>query len=107
MQEIRSSNPSVVIGICDPNKSQGWHHRRQLKLCVDSLSKDGCSWWVLKAYFTTIKQAKFSWGTASRYIGKHWIHRQKHGLYIQTKIWLRVSDYQKMASNQVLSKSFE
>ena len=27
MQEIRSSNPPVVTGICDPNKSQGRHHR--------------------------------------------------------------------------------
>ena len=27
MQEICSSNPSVVTGICDPNKSQGRHNR--------------------------------------------------------------------------------
>ena len=27
MQEIRSSNPPVVIGICDPNKSQPRQHR--------------------------------------------------------------------------------
>ena len=26
MQEICSSNPPVVAGICDPNKSQAWHH---------------------------------------------------------------------------------
>ena len=27
MQEIRNSNPPVVTGICDPNKSRAWHHR--------------------------------------------------------------------------------
>ena len=27
MHEIRSSNPPVVTGICDPNKSQARHHR--------------------------------------------------------------------------------
>ena len=26
MQEICSSNPPVVTGICDPNKSQAQHH---------------------------------------------------------------------------------
>ena len=26
MQDIRSSNPAVVTGICDPNKSQAQHH---------------------------------------------------------------------------------
>ena len=31
MQEIRSSNPPVVTGICDPNKSRA-RHRRSLKL---------------------------------------------------------------------------
>ena len=28
MQEIRSSNPPVVTGICDPNKSREGNHRR-------------------------------------------------------------------------------
>ena len=28
MQEIRSSNPPVVTGICDSNKSRARHHRR-------------------------------------------------------------------------------
>ena len=27
MQEIRSSKPPVVTGICDPNKSRARHHR--------------------------------------------------------------------------------
>ena len=27
MQEIRSSNPPAVTGICDPNKSRAQHHR--------------------------------------------------------------------------------
>ena len=31
MQEIHSSNPPVVTGICDPNKSQAQQHR-SLKL---------------------------------------------------------------------------
>ena len=31
MREIHSSNPPVVTGICDPNKSQARHHR-SLKL---------------------------------------------------------------------------
>ena len=31
MQEIRSSNPPVITGICDPNKSRARHHR-SLKL---------------------------------------------------------------------------
>ena len=31
MQELRSSNPPVVTGICDPNKSRTRHHR-SLKL---------------------------------------------------------------------------
>ena len=26
MQKIHSLNPPVVAGICDPNKSQAWHH---------------------------------------------------------------------------------
>ena len=26
MQEIRSSNPPVITGICDPNKSRARHH---------------------------------------------------------------------------------
>ena len=29
MREIRSSNPPVVTGICDPNKSRARHHRRK------------------------------------------------------------------------------
>ena len=29
MQEIRSSNPPVVTGICDPSKSRARHHRSQ------------------------------------------------------------------------------
>ena len=28
LQEIRSSNPPVVTGICDPNKSRARHHRK-------------------------------------------------------------------------------
>ena len=28
MQEIRSSNPPVVTGFCDPSKSRARHHRR-------------------------------------------------------------------------------
>ena len=28
MQEIHSSNPSVVTGICDPNNPWAWHHCR-------------------------------------------------------------------------------
>ena len=28
MQEICSSNPPMVIGIWDPNKSRAWHHCR-------------------------------------------------------------------------------
>ena len=27
MQEIRSSNPPLVTGICDPNKSRARHNR--------------------------------------------------------------------------------
>ena len=27
MQEVRSSNPPVVTGFCDPNKSRTRHHR--------------------------------------------------------------------------------
>ena len=27
MQDIRSSNPQMVTGICDPNKYPGRHHR--------------------------------------------------------------------------------
>ena len=34
MQEIRSSNPLVVTGICDPNKSRAQHHHN-LKLEVE------------------------------------------------------------------------
>ena len=34
MQEIRSSNPPVVTGSCDPNNSQAGHHR-SLKLEVE------------------------------------------------------------------------
>ena len=34
MQEIRSSNPSVVTKICDQNKSQARHHRRDLILIL-------------------------------------------------------------------------
>ena len=34
MQEIRSSNPPVVIGICDPNKSRVRHHRNFLYLIL-------------------------------------------------------------------------
>ena len=35
MQEIRSSKPPVVTGICDPNKSGARHHRRYLVLETD------------------------------------------------------------------------
>ena len=31
MQEIRSSKPPMVTGICDPNKSRARHHRRYIK----------------------------------------------------------------------------
>ena len=33
MQEIRSSNFPMVTGICDPNNSRAWHHRR-FNICV-------------------------------------------------------------------------
>ena len=33
MQEIHSSNPLVVTGICDPNNSRTWHHHR-INMCV-------------------------------------------------------------------------
>ena len=33
MQEICSSNPPVVTGICDPNNSRAWHHQR-INMCV-------------------------------------------------------------------------
>ena len=29
MQEIRSSNPPVFTGICDPNNSRARHHRKK------------------------------------------------------------------------------
>ena len=35
MQVIRSSNPPVVTGICDPNKSRARHHRNTLQLSVN------------------------------------------------------------------------
>ena len=35
MQEIRSSNPPVVTGIFDPNKSRARHHRN-LKFTIDT-----------------------------------------------------------------------
>ena len=33
MQEIRSSNPHAITGICDPNKSRP-RHNRSLKLVL-------------------------------------------------------------------------
>ena len=33
MQDIRSSNPPVVTGICDPNNYQAWHHCG-INMCV-------------------------------------------------------------------------
>ena len=33
MQEIGSSNPALVTGICDSNNSQAWHHHRS-NMCV-------------------------------------------------------------------------
>ena len=33
MQEIHSSNPPVVTGICDSNNSRAWHHHRS-NVCV-------------------------------------------------------------------------
>ena len=44
MQEIRSSNPPVVTGIFDPNKSRARHHRRikldvKRYLSVDAITK--------------------------------------------------------------------
>ena len=35
MQEICSSNPPVVTGICDSKNSQAWHHHRS-NMCIDS-----------------------------------------------------------------------
>ena len=38
MQEILCSNPPVVIGICDPNKSRaGHHHSKKFVVTGDSL----------------------------------------------------------------------
>ena len=34
MQKICSSNPPVVTGICDPNKSRAQHHQTWLELEV-------------------------------------------------------------------------
>ena len=36
MQEFRSSNPPVITGICDPNKSRAQHHRKGLKVLLFS-----------------------------------------------------------------------
>ena len=33
MQEIHSSNPPVVTGVCDSNNSRAWHHHRS-NMCV-------------------------------------------------------------------------
>ena len=33
MQEICSSNPPVVIGICDSNNYRAWHHHRS-NICI-------------------------------------------------------------------------
>ena len=52
MQEIRSSNPPVATGICDPNKSRARHHRKknlieiqkkEIKLTFSHLSHRGLS----------------------------------------------------------------
>ena len=41
MQEIRSSNPPVVTGICDPNKYRARHHRSlELDLKLKYFNKD-------------------------------------------------------------------
>ena len=39
MQEIRSSNPPVVIGIYDPNKSRARHHRSLMILFLSPIAQ--------------------------------------------------------------------
>ena len=57
MQEIHSSNPPVVTGICDPNKSQARHYHNflaiatNLQLCVRSAKTAKQAWDNLEKHF--------------------------------------------------------
>ena len=42
MQEFRNSNPPVVMGICDPNKSRTRHHCKLI--VVLSMYTNKCVW---------------------------------------------------------------
>ena len=48
MQEIPSSNPPLVTGICDLNKSQARHHRSYYEDFKKFHKK--CLWWSLQPY---------------------------------------------------------
>ena len=52
MQEIRSSNPPVITGIRDPNKSRARHHR-SLKL--------GSELKYLNKYYWTTQEVSSHW----------------------------------------------
>ena len=43
MQEIRSSNPTVVTGIFDPHKSRGLHHRSSRYSVISEVSRTSTS----------------------------------------------------------------
>ena len=72
MQEISSSNPPVVTGICDPNKSRARHHHslklgsklKYLKIAVLKHSQDSqetiSDGVVLLLRLKNISQRKFS-----------------------------------------------
>ena len=54
MQEIPSSSPPVVPGICDQNKSRAWH-RRSLKQHLKFFEQEFCSSYFSNSHVTEIK----------------------------------------------------
>ena len=69
MQEIRSSNPPVVTGICDPNKSWARHHRNScfelsgdrntVSFELKSRWKDYIYWLLKRSCFKIVGDEKY------------------------------------------------
>ena len=66
MQEIHRSNPPMVTGVCDPNKSQAWHHHKDKCIFLYDLSFFKyvhfiCYWLTLFFSINSYTLSKINW----------------------------------------------
>ena len=100
MQDIRSSNPPVVTGICDPNNSRARHHRddfcmllKEIDMNFDIISLTESRIKKNSVFPINIEQENYSiehtptetaTGGALLYIGKRLFYHPRNDLNIYT-----------------------